>query len=239
MPGAPVMHPSQSPYPHLLHPSMFYPHHPNPFGSPYGPYGPGYPPGFPYMKPGSPLDNPMLHGHPTSIPPPRPEDAQVHGNASEKKVNPLSKPTPTTPTLPPSASSSHSANNKPPSGHPSGNSSLNSSGPSPGAPGYPPHQPYPPQSHNMYIDSPLSSKTSHMDALRAHAHAASAGHHPHHSSPHGPPQSHSLHTSEPIHIDTLDIEPDPEPPSPVHLDRGPSPEAKPDDTECHRSQSAM
>jgi arginine-glutamic acid dipeptide repeat-containing protein len=42
-----------------------------------------------------------------------------------------------------------------------------------------------------------------------------------------------------VHIDAVDIEPDPEPPSPVHPDRGPSPEAKPDDTECHRSQSAM
>lgn len=42
-----------------------------------------------------------------------------------------------------------------------------------------------------------------------------------------------------VQIDTLDIEPDPEPPSPIQLDRGPSPEAKPDDTECHRSQSAM
>lgn len=40
----------------------------------------------------------------------------------------------------------------------------------------------------------------------------------------------------------VDIEPDPEPeiPSPTHnIQRGPSPEAKPDDTECHRSQSAM
>ena len=40
----------------------------------------------------------------------------------------------------------------------------------------------------------------------------------------------------------IEIEPDPEPeiPSPTHnIPRGPSPEAKPDDTECHRSQSAM
>lgn len=63
-----------------------------------------------------------------------------------------------------------------------------------------------------------------MEALRAHAHSASSnipGHH-----------------NEPVHVD---IEPDPEPeiPSPTHIPRGPSPEAKPDDTECHRSQSAM
>lgn len=63
-----------------------------------------------------------------------------------------------------------------------------------------------------------------MEALRAHAHSASSnipGHH-----------------NEPVHVD---IEPDPEPeiPSPTHIPRGPSPEAKPDDTECHRSHSAM
>lgn len=64
-----------------------------------------------------------------------------------------------------------------------------------------------------------------MDALRAHAHSASSG------------LGH--HSTEPVHVD---IEPDPEPeiPSPTHnIPRGPSPEAKPDDTECHRSQSAM
>lgn len=89
-----------------------------------------------------------------------------------------------------------------------------------------PHQ-YPPQSH-AFGDSSLqmsTGKTSHMDALRAHAHSASGslGH----------------HSNESVH---LDIEPDPEPeiPSPTHnIPRGPSPEAKPDDTECHRSQSAM
>lgn len=71
-------------------------------------------------------------------------------------------------------------------------------------------------------------KTSHIEALRAHA-ASAAG------------MSSSHHPTEPVHIDpSVDIEPDPEPPSPIQpLDRGPSPEAKPDDTECHRSQSAM
>lgn len=64
-----------------------------------------------------------------------------------------------------------------------------------------------------------------MDALRAHAHSASSG------------LSH--HSTEPVHVE---IEPDPEPevPSPTHnIPRGPSPDCKPDDTECHRSQSAM
>jgi arginine-glutamic acid dipeptide repeat-containing protein len=71
-------------------------------------------------------------------------------------------------------------------------------------------------------------KTSHIEALRAHAVSAAGM------------SSHHHHPTEPVHVDAVDIEPDPEPPSPVHqIDRGPSPEAKPDDTECHRSQSAM
>lgn len=117
-----------------------------------------------------------------------------------------------------------------------------------------PHHPYPPQSHSAYGESPipLPPGKSHMDALRAHAHSASG-----HSGdtnvdnfiPHQPttqineqkltnlPGHHN--PTEPVHVD---IEPEPEPdiPSPTHnIQRGPSPEAKPDDTECHRSQSAM
>lgn len=269
MPGS-VMHHSQ-PYP-LVHPSLYNPHHHNPFFAPY-PYGPAaYGPGFSYMKPaGSPLDNPMLHGHPTSIPPPRPEDSQIHGNAGDKSKN-NSKP-------PQNSSSSSSSNSKAPgSGGPNSSSSSSQSnsggppgGPSPsggGPPGGPhsgspfsgaPHHPspYPPGPHNPFIENQLqvSGKTSHMDALRAHAHAAAGGvgvlgpppghpgHHPGHGPPpghHGGPPGHHPHPNEPVHIETLDIDPDPEPPSPVHdMNRGPSPEAKPDDTECHRSQSAM
>ncbi|XP_065074501.1 arginine-glutamic acid dipeptide repeats protein-like isoform X3 [Ochlerotatus camptorhynchus] len=270
MPGS-VMHHSQ-PYP-LVHPSLYSPHHHNPFFAPY-PYGPAYGPGFSYMKPaGSPLDNPMLHpGHPTSIPPPRPEDSQIHGNAGDKNKS-GSKP----PQNSSSSSSSHSGSgSKPPGSAPggpnNGSSSQSSSGPAggpspsgggpPGGPlsGIPfqggPHHPspYQPGPHNPFIENQLqvSGKTSHMDALRAHAHAAAGGvglgpppghpgHHPGHGPPpghHGPP--HHPHPNEPVHIETLDIDPDPEPPSPVHdMNRGPSPEAKPDDTECHRSQSAI
>ncbi|XP_063702977.1 arginine-glutamic acid dipeptide repeats protein isoform X4 [Culicoides brevitarsis] len=87
-----------------------------------------------------------------------------------------------------------------------------SSGPPTGYPGYPPGHPY--------MDPHMAGKQTHMEALRGHALSAAG---------HGP-----------LQVDTLDIEPDPEPPSPVHnIDRGPSPEAKPDDTECHRSQSAI
>lgn len=47
----------------------------------------------------------------------------------------------------------------------------------------------------------------------------------------------AMHPPEPVHVD---IEPDPEPESPSPtINRGPSPETKPDDTECHRSPSAI
>ncbi|XP_058464881.1 arginine-glutamic acid dipeptide repeats protein isoform X3 [Malaya genurostris] len=267
MPGS-VMHPSQA-YP-LVHPSLYNPHHHNPFFAPY-PYGPAYGPGFSYMKPaGSPLDNPMLHGHPTSIPPPRPEDSQIHGNAHDKNKN-NSKP----PQNSSSSSSSLSGSGSKTPGSVGGSNNSNNSqsssgpgGPSPsnvGQPGGPlsgspfqgnPHHPspYPQGPHNPFIENQLqvSGKTSHMDALRAHAHAAAGGvglgpppGHPGHHSGHGPPPGHHgpphhSHPNEPVHIETLDIDPDPEPPSPVHdVNRGPSPEAKPDDTECHRSQSAI
>uniref|UniRef100_A0A1B0A750 Arginine-glutamic acid dipeptide repeats protein n=1 Tax=Glossina pallidipes TaxID=7398 RepID=A0A1B0A750_GLOPL len=95
----------------------------------------------------------------------------------------------------------------------------------PYGPGYPPPPHAPPyqDAGQTHVIKP----TSHMDALRAHAHSASAGL----GAPH--------HPSETLPIE---IEPDPEPeiPSPTHnIPRGPSPEAKPDDTECHRSQSAI
>ncbi|XP_053688988.1 arginine-glutamic acid dipeptide repeats protein isoform X3 [Sabethes cyaneus] len=271
MPGS-VMHPSQA-YP-LVHPSLYNPHHHNPFFAPY-PYGPAYGPGFSYMKPaGSPLDNPMLHGHPTSIPPPRPEDSQIHGNAHDKNKGSSSKPpqnssssssisgsgskTPGSVGGPNNTNSSNSQSSSGPAGGPSPSNSGPPGGPLSGSPfqNAPHHpSPYPPGPHNPFIENQLqvSGKTSHMDALRAHAHAAAGGvglgpppghpgHHPGHGPPgpghHGPP--HHSHPNEPVHIETLDIDPDPEPPSPVHdVNRGPSPEAKPDDTECHRSQSAI
>lgn len=47
----------------------------------------------------------------------------------------------------------------------------------------------------------------------------------------------AMHPPEPMHVE---IEPDPEPESPSPtINRGPSPETKPDDTECHRSPSAI
>lgn len=212
---SPVMHPSQSPYPHhLLHPSMFYAAH-NPFNSPYpySAYGP--PPGaYSYIKGGGPLDGALMqHHHPTSIPPPRSDEPpSPHSNG------------------PKSVTSLHDKIKSPAPSKSSQNSNHSGSNPStPGGshPGGPYSSPYPP-SHPFMENTLPPGKTSHIEALRAHAASAagmgSGGHHP----------------TEPVHIDAVDIEPDPEPPSPVHpIDRGPSPEAKPDDTECHRSQSAM
>lgn len=210
---SPVMHP-QSPYPHhLLHPSMFYAAH-NPFNSPYpySAYGP--PPGaYSYIKSGGPLDGGLMqHHHPTSIPPPRSDEPQSPHSNGPKSVSlhdKIKSPAP--------SKSSQNSNH-------SGSNPSTPSGPHQGGP-Y--SSPYPP-SHPFMENTLPPGKTSHIEALRAHAASAAGmgpgGHHP----------------TEPVHIDAVDIEPDPEPPSPVHqIDRGPSPEAKPDDTECHRSQSAM
>lgn len=212
---SPVMHPSQSPYPHhLLHPSMFYAAH-NPFNSPYpySAYGP--PPGAygAYMKGAGPLDGALMqHHHPTSIPPPRsdePPSPHSNGPKSVSMHDKIKSPAP--------SKSSQNSNH----------SGSNPSTPSGQHPGGPYSSPYPP-SHPFMENTLPPGKTSHIEALRAHAASAAGigggGH----------------HSSEPVHIDAVDIEPDPEPPSPIQpIDRGPSPEAKPDDTECHRSQSAM
>lgn len=220
-----LMHP-QSPYPpHLLHPSMFYAAH-NPFNSPYpySPYGP--PPGAyssPYLKGAGPLDGALLtHPHPTSIPPPRHDELPSPHSNGPKSVTSLQDKTKS----PAPSKSQHQSNH---SQHSSSSQSSQNAGPPPGHPNSSPYSShhYPPS--HAFMDNTLPpGKTSHIEALRAHA-ASAAG------------MSSSHHPTEPVHIDpSVDIEPDPEPPSPVQqMDRGPSPEAKPDDTECHRSQSAM
>lgn len=206
---SPVMHPSQNPYPHhLLHPSMFYAH--NPFNSPYpyAPYGPS-PAAYSYMKGAGPLDGQLLH-HPTSIPPPRSDEPPSPHANGPKSVT----------------SMHHQDKNKSPAPSKTPQNSNNSNiGNSPSAQSHGPYSsPYPP-AHPFMENTLPPGKTSHIEALRAHA-ASAAGM--------------GAHPTEPVHIDAVEIEPDPEPPSPVHqIDRGPSPEAKPDDTECHRSQSAM
>lgn len=87
--------------------------------------------------------------------------------------------------------------------------------------------------------------SSSLDALRAHAAQAAANMqsgsmHPPSTSPMNPP-------SKSLSDEVIKVEPDPEPPapeednqsSPVAPPRGPSPEPRIEDTECHRSQSAM
>lgn len=198
---------------------MFYPH--NPFNSPYpySPYGPS-PAGYQYMKGAGPLDAgpQLLQHHPTSIPPPRnDEPPSPHANGPKSVTSLHDKIKSPAPTKTHSNNSSNS-NNSSQSNNPSTPTGPHHPGPSPYS------SPYA-QSHAFMENTLPPGKTSHIEALRAHAaSAAGMGSHP----------------TEPVHIDAVDIEPDPEPPSPVHqIDRGPSPEAKPDDTECHRSQSAM
>lgn len=57
----------------------------------------------------------------------------------------------------------------------------------------------------------------------------------HHPSRHGPPEELK---SEPV-SESSDITPEEDEGSPQHIPRAPSPEPKIEDTECHRSQSAM
>lgn len=229
------MHPAQSPYGHhLMHPSLFYPHHHHPFNA-YHPYHPAYAgPGFSYMKPppaGVAMDGSVMSHHQSVTSrceeTPSHVDKQMTISNSQSIQHKIKPPTPKTPQGVNSGSGGGGVGGSGGSGGGSaGGNNGSGSTSSVGPPGpYPsPHQ-YPPP--HPYGDSPLSaSKTSHMDALRAHAHSASSGlsnHHP----------------TEPVQVE-IDPDPEPEIPSPTHnIPRGPSPEAKPDDTECHRSQSAM
>ncbi|KAL0271680.1 UNVERIFIED_CONTAM: hypothetical protein PYX00_008695 [Menopon gallinae] len=110
-----------------------------------------------------------------------------------------------------------------------------------------PHHPtsimaIPPIGHpmsSMGLPPPAMGGSS-LEALRAHAVAAanmqqSPSHGPHHTSRHGPPEELK---SEPV-SESSDITPEEDEGSPQHIPRGPSPEPKIEDTECHRSQSAI
>lgn len=174
MPSPMGMHPHNPYSHHLIHPMFAYPHQHNPFNSPY-PYHP-YSAGFPYMKP------PTASGLEPGVMPPQHHPGQVPSRCEE----------------PPSHASDKSAQNsmqhkiKPPTPKtPQGGGSNSSSST--------PHAQY--TSPHAYGDSPIGGKTSHMDALRAHAHSASSSLGGHHS-------------AEPM---LVDIEPDlePETPSPT------------------------
>lgn len=82
---------------------------------------------------------------------------------------------------------------------------------------------------------------SSLEALRAHAAQAAANMQ---NNMH-PPTSSPMPLQQPK-IEEVKIEPEPEPspedesqPSPIGPPRGPSPEPRIEDSECHRSQSAM
>lgn len=207
IPGMPQM--SQSPYNHpLLHSPMFYPHH-NPFNAPYGyPYGPTP---FAYMKPptgpGGPLDPAtaaVMAGHHHGLPPSRPEPEQRPSNhssdAMDKKAPPhnIKPPTPKTPQGTPSGNGANGSGPNTPSTSSSLPPQSTSSQYPSGHPGFPP-APQHPQPHHPHPQHPAIAEnpsgpgilrpTSHMDALRAHAQAASAsmgGHHHHHHHHHPP-----------------------------------------------------
>lgn len=93
---------------------------------------------------------------------------------------------------------------------------------------------------------PPSMASSSLDQLRAHA-AQAAANMQNQSAMHTPTSSPMpVATKPPIVPEEIKVEPDPEPvveeesqTSPPGPPRGPSPEPRIEDTECHRSQSAM
>lgn len=105
--------------------------------------------------------------------------------------------------------------------------------------------------HHMALGMPPGSGSSSLDNLRMHAQAAVNLQHQKPGSPHPSPISHSHHRSgRPLQDDhhdnsILKLEPPSQPPeeeeipSPAHVSHGPSPEPKVEDTECHRSPSAI
>lgn len=106
--------------------------------------------------------------------------------------------------------------------------------------------------HHMALGMPPSGGSSSLENLRMHAQAAAGlQQHPKPGSPHSLPIGHSLHRQgRPMQEDGMDgpilkLETPSQPPeeeeipSPAHIPHGPSPEPKVEDTECHRSQSAI
>lgn len=109
----------------------------------------------------------------------------------------------------------------------------------------------PSMGHPMGLSLPPGPSPSSIESLRLHAQAA-AGLQPTHGrpgSPHqlthghpahlrGPPRSMSDDNTE-LKLETQSQPEEDEIPSPAHIPHGPSPEPKIEDTECHRSQSAI
>ncbi|XP_041978953.1 arginine-glutamic acid dipeptide repeats protein [Aricia agestis] len=108
----------------------------------------------------------------------------------------------------------------------------------------------PSMGHSMGLGLPPGPGPSSIESLRLHAQAAAglqASHarsnSPHqmpHGHPHlrGPPRPHPEDNPE-LKLETQSQPEEEEIPSPAHIPHGPSPEPKIEDTECHRSQSAI
>lgn len=119
-------------------------------------------------------------------------------------------------------------------------------------PGNPSHLMIPPPSmgHPMGLGLPPGPGPSSIESLRLHAQAA-AGLPPTHQrsgSPHQMPHGHPHLRGPPrqipdenpeLKLETQSQPEEEEIPSPAHIPHGPSPEPKIEDTECHRSQSAI
>lgn len=115
-------------------------------------------------------------------------------------------------------------------------------------PGNPSHlmiQP-PSMGHPMGLGLPPPGPSS-IESLRLHAQAAAGLQHPRPGSPHhisqhphlrGPPRPIPDENPE-LKLETQSQPEEEEIPSPAHISHGPSPEPKIEDTECHRSQSAI
>lgn len=117
-------------------------------------------------------------------------------------------------------------------------------------PGNPNHlmiQP-PSMGHHMGLGLPPGPGPSSIESLRLHAQAAAGLQHPRPGSPHQMPHGHPHLRGHPrptpdenpeLKLETQSQPEEEEIPSPAHIPHGPSPEPKIEDTECHRSQSAI
>ncbi|RLU27449.1 hypothetical protein DMN91_001253 [Ooceraea biroi] len=221
----PVMHPAQQPSPHMAHP--FHPHHPLMHHSlftamhPYHPHAyPGYPPvgGYPSF--------PYAYGPvPHAIPPPSPQRSQESSTMMAHHVSTSSSVTSREEGENLIASHHHSSSihQQPANLHHdklltiSSHSSHSHS-----------------SSHSSHSSHSSQRKPSLVSATCLSSSAASTHHH------HRPPQQQQQQQQQqPVVVEPKieqDMEPETEEPiSP----RGPSPEPRLEDSECHRSQSAI
>ncbi|XP_059486637.1 arginine-glutamic acid dipeptide repeats protein-like isoform X2 [Neocloeon triangulifer] len=248
-------------HPALLHPSHHPAHHHAPHPLSYHPFHPHHHPAYPYPYPFPypyPHLPPQLPPRMQSVPPSGAPDAGPTPPRQEEQQ-------PSAPSTPSSSHKKHHRSTPPSSGHHSSSSSshhhhhqssersssghhkMSSHHQSPGLMMHPGSQMMP------------SSAPSSLESLRAASHALQQQQQQQQQqqhSPQGPSPLHPLHHMQhhlPPHMSRHPMLPPEEPkseadsiipeeeeaPSPNHIPRGPSPEPKIEDTECHRSQSAI